>query len=109
MARTSRLGGKSYFDIATSGPPGIQRNSWRGPRYFATDFSLAKSTKVPNRVLGEATVIDLRCNMFNAFNNLNLSPITFGDNAAHIDNSQFGRADAGLAGRVIEFQVRLSF
>jgi hypothetical protein len=47
--------------------------------------------------------------MFNAFNNLNLSQITFGGNAAHIDNSQFGRADAGLAGRVVEFQVRLSF
>ena len=103
------MGGTAYFDIATTGPPGIGRNSWRGPRYFATDFSLVKSTKLPNRVLGEATMIDLRCNMFNAFNHLNLSPITFGDNAAHIDNPQFGRADAGLAGRVIEFQVRLSF
>ena len=102
-------GGTSYFDIAASGPPGIMRNSWRGPRYFATDFSFVKSTKLPNRYLGEATMIDLRCNMFNAFNNLNLSPITFGDNAAHIDNPQFGRADAGLAGRVVEFQVRLSF
>ena len=55
------------------------------------------------------TAVDLRCNMFNAFNNLNLSPITFGDNAAHIDNPQFGRADAGLAGRVVEFEIRLSF
>ena len=103
------LGGTAYFDIATSGPPGIGRNSWRGPRYFATDFSFDKATKLPNRILGEATLLDLRCNMFNAFNNLNLSPITFGDNGAHIDNPQFGRADAGLAGRVVEFQVRLSF
>ncbi len=102
-------GGAAYFNITTSGPPGIGRNSFRGPRYFATDFSFVKSTKLPNRILGEATAIDLRCNMFNAFNNLNLSQITFGDNAAHIDNSQFGRADAGLAGRVVEFQIRLSF
>jgi hypothetical protein len=102
-------GGAKYFNIATSGPPGIGRNSWRGPHYIATDFSFFKSTKIPNRVLGEATALDLRCNMFNAFNTLNLSPITFGDNAAHIDNPQFGRADAGLAGRVVEFQVRLSF
>jgi hypothetical protein len=100
--------GNTYFNTAP-GVPGIGRNSWRGPRYFATDFSLVKSTKVPNRVLGEATMVDLRCNLFNAFNNLNLSPITFGDNAAHIDQPQFGRADAGLAGRVVEFQVRLSF
>ena len=63
-------GGKAYFLISPPGPPGIMRNSWRGPRYFATDFSLVKSTKVPNRILGEATLIDLRCNMFNAFNNL---------------------------------------
>jgi len=99
----------TYFVLTPAGPPGIGRNSWRGPRYFATDFSFMKATKIPNRVLGEATVLDLRCNMFNAFNNLNLSPITFGDNGAHIDNSQFGRADAGLAGRVVEFQIRLSF
>lgn len=103
------LGGAKYFNITTAGPPGIMRNSWRGPRYFATDFSFVKATKLPNHYLGEATMLDLRCNMFNAFNNLNLSPITFGDNAAHIDNPQFGRADAGLAGRVVEFQIRLSF
>jgi hypothetical protein len=100
---------KTYFNFATSGPPGIGRNSWRGPRYAATDVSLVKSTKLPNRVLGEATMVDLRCNIFNVFNNLNLSPITFGDNGAHLDNPQFGRADAGLAGRVVEFQIRLSF
>jgi hypothetical protein len=103
------LGGSHYFDIADSGFPGIGRNSWRGPRYFTTDFSFVKSTKIPNRYLGEGTQFDIRANMYNAFNKLNLSPITFGDNAAHADNSQFGRADAGLAGRVVEFQVRLSF
>jgi hypothetical protein len=47
--------------------------------------------------------------MYNAFNQLHLSTITFGDNAALADNPQFGKADAGLAGRVVEFQVRLSF
>ena len=103
------LGGSHYFDIVDSGFPGIGRNSWRGPRYFTTDFSFVKSTKIPNRYLGEGTQFDIRANMYNAFNKLNLSPITFGDNAAHADNSQFGRADAGLAGRVVEFQVRLSF
>lgn len=103
------LGGAHYFDIVNSGFPGIGRNSFRGPRYFTTDFSFVKSTRIPNRYLGEATQFDLRCNMYNAFNKLNLSPITFGDNAAHPDNSQFGRADAGLSGRVVEFQVRLSF
>ncbi|HTA44442.1 MAG TPA: carboxypeptidase regulatory-like domain-containing protein [Bryobacteraceae bacterium] len=103
------LGGSAYFDTADSGFPGIGRNSWRGPRYFATDFSFAKNVRLPNRYLGEATDFDIRCNMFNAFNTLNLTPITFGDNAAHADMPQFGRADAGLAGRVVELQFRLSF
>jgi hypothetical protein len=103
------LGGAAYFDIANSGFPGIGRNSWRGPRYFAVDFSFLKSVSIPNRVLGEATRFDLRCNMYNAFNQLNLTTITFGGNAAHADNAQFGRADAALAGRVVEFQARLSF
>jgi hypothetical protein len=103
------LGGSHYFDITRSGPPGIGRNSFRGPGYFSVDFSFIKSTKLPNRYLGEATQLDIRCNMYNAFNKLNLSPFTFGDNGAHIDNSQFGRSDAGLSGRVVEFQARLSF
>ena len=102
-------GGAKYFDITDTGFPGIGRNSFRGPRYFSTDFSFVKSIKFPNRYLGEAAKFDLRCNMYNAFNTLNLSPITFGDNAAHADNPQFGKADAGLAGRVVEFQFRLSF
>ena len=102
-------GGASYFDIKDSGFPGVGRNSFRGPRYFGLDFSLAKTVKLSNKFLGEATRLDIRCNMYNAFNHLNLSPITFGDNAAHADNPQFGRADAGLAGRVVEFQFRLSF
>lgn len=103
------LGGAAYFDIKDSGFPGIGRNSWRGPRYFATDFSFLKAIKFPNRYLGEAARFDIRCNMYNAFNNLNLSPILFGSNAAHADNAQFGRSDSGLSGRVVEFQVRLSF
>jgi hypothetical protein len=103
------LGGSAYFNTTQSGYPGIGRNSFRGPRYSDVDFSFFKSIRLPNRYLGEATALDLRCNMYNAFNKLNLSPITFGDNGAHADNPQFGRADAGLTGRVVEFQVRLSF
>jgi hypothetical protein len=103
------LGGAHYFDITDSGFPGIGRNTWRGPRYFSTDFSFVKSTALPSHYLGDAARLDIRCNMYNAFNQLHLSPITFGDNAALADNPQFGKADAGLAGRVVEFQVRLSF
>ena len=50
-----------------------------------------------------------RVSSFNAFNQLNLQPFLFDTNATHFDRGTFGQADAGLAGRVIEFQARLSF
>jgi hypothetical protein len=59
--------------------------------------------------LGEATKIDVRANFFNVFNQQNLAPFGFNTNATNIQGGTFGQADAGLAGRVIEFQARLSF
>ena len=111
-------GSTAYFDITKSGPPGIGRNSFRGPHYFGTDLSLAKNTKLPNAVhLGEAANLEIRANFFNIFNKLNLAPFGFNSNSTYIGNPgnppsgslNFGRASAGLAGRVIEFQARLNF
>ncbi len=39
---------------------------------------------------------------------LNLQLFLFDSNATQADRASFGQADAGLAGRVIEFQARLS-
>ncbi|PYV06935.1 MAG: hypothetical protein DMG26_01840, partial [Acidobacteria bacterium] len=111
-------GSTAYFDITKSGAPGIGRNSFRGPHYFGTDLSLAKNTKLPNAVhLGEAANLEIRANFFNIFNKLNLAPFGFNSNSTYIGNPgnppsgslNFGRASAGLAGRVIEFQARLNF
>ena len=104
-------GGAAYFNIAASGPPGIGRNSFRGPRYFATDLSVAKQFRLPSGWhLGEAAVIDVRANFYNLFNTLNLTPFGFFDPGIFADSSQFGRAtQPGLAGRVVEFQGRISF
>ena len=104
-------GGAAYFNIASQGPPGIGRNSFRGPRYFATDLSVAKQFKLPSRLkLGEAAKIDLRANLYNLFNTLNLTPFGFFDSGVFADSPQFGRAtQPGLAGRVVEFQGRFSF
>ena len=103
--------GATYFDIKSAGPPGIGRNAFRGPHYFATDLSLAKSTRLPsNWHLGEAAALDIRANLYNLFNNLNLTPFGFYDGGIFADSPQFGRAtQPGLAGRVVEFQARLSF
>jgi hypothetical protein len=99
-------GGRSYFDISSPGPPGIGRNSFRGPRYFSTDLSFAKRTRLWN----ETSNLDLRMNLYNVFNQTNLAPFGFQSQSTFIENDIFfGRADRGLAGRVIELQARVEF
>jgi hypothetical protein len=101
-------GPAKYFDITHSGPPGIGRNSFRGPRFFQTDLSFMKNTRLG--FINEVAALELRANFFNLFNQLNLTPIAFGSDSAHADNATFfGRAGSGLAGRVVELQARFSF
>jgi hypothetical protein len=104
-------GGLLHFDPNNPGGtllPGIGRNSFRGPRYFAVDLSVAKRTGLPSFLhLGEGAYFEIKANAFNAFNNLNLVP--FGFFSPTIDNRDFGRASGALAGRVIEVQARFSF
>jgi hypothetical protein len=102
-------GGLRFFD--PNNPtgtllPGIGRNSFRGPRYFSVDMSLAKRTGLLN-ALGEGSYLEVRANFFNVFNNLNLVP--FGFFSPNVDNPDFGRARGALAGRVVEFQARFNF
>ncbi|HEX5873347.1 MAG TPA: TonB-dependent receptor [Pyrinomonadaceae bacterium] len=102
-------GGLAFFDPNNPGgvlPPGIGRNSFRGPRYFAVDLSVAKRTGMPS-FFGEGAFLEVKANFFNAFNNLNLAP--FGFFAPNVDNPDFGRAQSALAGRVVELQARFSF
>ena len=101
--------GAPYFDLTNSGGgnrPGIGRNSFRGPHYFSVDMTVGKKTRLP-AFMGEGSSLDLRANFFNAFNNLNLAPFRFF--AATIEDPNFGRAERGLAGRVMELQARFSF
>lgn len=103
-------GGARYFDITTVGQPGIGRNSFRGPRYRATDLSLVKQTRFPRIPgLGEGANLEIRFNFLNAFNELNLTPLRFFHEGLFADKPNFGRAQSGLSGRVVEFQARFSF
>ena len=102
--------GKSFFTLIPNAPPGIGRNSFRGPRYFNTDISLVKQialSGIPH--LGEQANLELRANFFNVFNQLNLAPFSFGSSSVTITDANFGRATAGLSGRVIELQGRIRF
>jgi hypothetical protein len=116
----------SVFTLqTTSGPaefPGIGRNSVRGPRYSAIDMSIAKTFGLPTmKFVGENSKIELRMNLYNAFNKLNLAPFTFGSASTVISsccgstpvaNPNFGVAsfqNGGLAGRTMELQGRFVF
>ena len=100
-------------------PPGIGRNTFRGPKYFNIDLTVGKRFDLPKRLrFNENTGLDLRVNLFNAFNQLNLNNFGFASDSTRITNSDngratinpsFGRATSGLAGRVIELQARFSF
>jgi len=102
------IAGTPYFDVCTVGPPFIHRNSFRGPRFQTVDMSLAKTTSVPF-FKGENAKLDLRANFFNLFNKLNLAPFARNASNVSINDPHFGQASGALAGRVIEFQARLSF
>ena len=96
-------------------PPGIGRNAFRGPEYFNVDLTVSKRFALPKGFgLGENTGLDLRVNLFNAFNKLNLQNFGFASDSTRINNNDqpnpnFGRATGGLAGRVVELQARFSF
>jgi hypothetical protein len=99
-------GGARYF-TTTRGAAGIGRNSFRGPRYRSVDLSIVKQTRLS--FINEVANLDIRANLFNAFNLLNLpsfQPVTPG---VDVGNGDFGRAPFGLAGRVVELQARFTF
>ncbi|MGB9070343.1 MAG: TonB-dependent receptor [Candidatus Acidiferrales bacterium] len=122
-------GSASYFTLVNGpeppgtplAPPGVGRNSFRGPRFSSIDMSLVKEFGLPSmRFLGEGARIQLRVNAFNLFNKLNLAPFTFGSGSTTVSfndnpdgtpasNPQFGTALTGLAGRVVELEGRFTF
>jgi hypothetical protein len=112
-------GGAAYFNITapTLPPgqnyiytPGIGRNSFTGPCYKDVDLSLAKQVVVPTFGDQHAT-LRFQANFFNAFNLLQLSPITNGNagGGANITDPNFGKATNVDSGRVIELSMRINF
>jgi len=115
----------TVFDLPNNSvaPPGIGRNSFRGPKYFSVDMSLVKHTRLGG-FLGELSDLEIRANFFNVFNQLNLKSFEFVSDATTIgffdprganepgvlsNNPRFGIATEGTAGRVVELQARFRF
>jgi hypothetical protein len=105
----------------------VGRNSFRGPRYASIDFTLSKAFGLPSmKVIGESAKLDFRLNFYNLLNQVNLAPIgnqqigtiqlnsttgaqTNPTAANGLASTTFDQACCGLAGRVIEAQIRFSF
>ncbi len=106
------------FDVQTRGPGCRCRNIFTGPGYTSVDMTLGKDFALPRvAFFGEGSKLAIRANFFNILNILNLSPLIPATAQTDIINNgppttnagQFGRSSDGLAGRVIQFQARLSF
>jgi hypothetical protein len=102
-------GGSNFFTLTPNALPGIGRNSFRGPRFFSVDMSVARKIPLPFVGLGEQSNLELRANFFNAFNLLNLESLRFFDRGTIVTDPNFGRSERGLAGRVVELQARFRF
>jgi hypothetical protein len=92
-------------NLPINNPPGVGRNTFFGPKYFATDISIGKRFGLWSETAG----LDLKFNFFNVFNQLNFAPFGANSNPTHVDRIQFGLPTNGLSGRVGEFQARFSF
>ena len=114
------LGGTAYFTTPTytafqnaafgtalPQSPGVRRNSLNGPGYRALNLTLTKGFGLPNMpVLGENAKVEFRMDAYNVFNNLNFKPDSI---ANDITSTNFGRAQEGLAGRVVTLGARFNF
>ena len=105
-------GGTNYYSVAAPANtaayiPVVQRNSLTGPCYRDIDFSVGK--QVQFQALDRLTTLRFQANMYNAFNLLQLQPITNEGFGTNVQDQNFGRSGGADAGRVIEFLVRLNF
>ncbi len=88
--------------VGTNGSLG--RNTFIGPGYFATDLNLQKNTKIPWFWGSEGANIQFRAEMYNAFNQTNLTRP-----ASEIRDGNFGKSTSAFAPRNIQFGLKVLF
>jgi len=91
---------KSAFPAPTAGTDGnLGRNTFSGPGFADTDFSLFK--KIP---MGERFSMQFRAEIFNLFNHTNLYPPV-----ANLSSASFGLTQQAFDPREIQFGLKLIF
>jgi hypothetical protein len=78
----------------------LGRNTFRGPGYFRTDMSLFKNTGITERIKTQIGI-----EFFNLFNQATFTV----PNNNFRDVGGFGRFDAALPGRVIQYRAKILF
>jgi hypothetical protein len=112
---TACLNGNNFVSAASTGVfPNQIRNSYRGPGFFDSDFSVAKNFKITERV-----AFGVGANFYNVFNHPNfdlpdntLGDGTFGQTLVTVvpPTGPYGSFFANLpSARVIQFQGKLVF
>jgi hypothetical protein len=82
----------------------LGRNTFIGPGFANTDFSIMKNTKIPWPVGQEGANLQFRCEFFNVFNRVNLAGVV-----SDLSNPLFGKSTSTYPARNIQFGLRLSF
>lgn len=96
----------SVFPTPALGANGnLGRNTFHGPGYANTDFSVIKNFRVPWFIGSEGANVQFRTEFFNVFNRVNLTNVN--NDLANLSN--FGRSTSTYPARDIQFALRLSF
>jgi hypothetical protein len=91
--------------VANDRPPGVTRNTGRGPRTLQLDVRLAKTFNVA-RVQGgnKRDSFDITVDVFNAINRVNLTNIV-----GVLSSPFFGRGNSAAPARTVQFGVKYRF
>jgi hypothetical protein len=82
----------------------LGRNTYHGPGFANTDFSVIKNVHIPWFLGSEGAKLQFRTEFFNVFNRVNLTQVT-----NDLANPQFGRSTSTYPARDIQFALRISF
>ncbi|MGH9539794.1 MAG: carboxypeptidase regulatory-like domain-containing protein [Terriglobales bacterium] len=82
----------------------LGRNTFHGPGYANTDFSVIKNIRIPWFLGTEGANIQFRTEFFNVFNRVNLTNVN-----NQINGAAFGKSTSTYPARDIQFALRLAF
>jgi hypothetical protein len=86
----------------------LGRNTYHGPGYANTDFSVIKNIRTPWFLGSEGANLEFRAEFFNLFNRVNLVNLNqTGTN--NLSSGLFGKAVSAYPARDIQFALRLAF